>query len=215
MNQVPNASYANGSYGNPNWNKPRAPRPAERATQRRHAQEDQAWSDLYRSIKDPAAAAEVVEHLESDEQTLRQHTALYLRSRETLRRERARVARNQRIGQVIRSALAALASLFASARRAARNGGDVALEVLAPERCEPIEVAQPPKTPQTRVEPAVKRARKLAKQQDFAPMSGAGDGVVGSGVAGASGGNGAVTSGKPAESAMAEPVRHSGQTKVA
>lgn len=159
MNQVP--------YGNPDRNMNRTPRPVQRATQRRHADEDKAWSDLYRSIKEPAAAAEVVEHLESDEQTLRQHTALYLRSRETLRRERARVARNQRIGQVIRAAFAALGSLFAGARRAARNGGDVALEVLAPERDEPVGAARVAKT---QVEPAVKRARKLAQQQEFAPM---------------------------------------------
>lgn len=162
MNQVPYAS-----YGNPDRNMNRTPRPAPRATQRRHADEDKAWSDLYRSIREPAVAAEVVEHLESDEQTLRQHTALYLRSRETLRRERARVARNQRIGQVVRAAFAALGSLFAAARRMARNGGDAALEVLAPERVEPVGAARVQKP---RVEPAVKRARKLAKTKEFAPM---------------------------------------------
>lgn len=162
MNQVPYASYTN-----PDRNMNRAPRPVQRATQRRHADEDKAWSDLYRSIKDPAAAAEVVEHLESDEQTLRQHTALYLRSRETLRRERARVARNQRIGQVIRVAFAALGSLLAGARRVARNGGDVALEVLAPERAEPVDAARATKT---RVEPAIRRARELAKTKEFAPI---------------------------------------------
>lgn len=162
MNQVPYASYTN-----PDRNMNRAPRPVQRSTQRRYADEDKAWSDLYRSIKDPAAAAEVVEHLESDEQTLRQHTALYLRSRETLRRERARVARNQRMGQVIRAAFAALASLFAGARRAARNGGDVALEVLAPEGAEPTGTARAKKS---RVEPAIRRARELAKTKEFAPV---------------------------------------------
>lgn len=161
MNQV--------QYGYSDRNINRPPRPVQRAAQRRLADEDKAWSDLYRSIRDPAAAAEVVDHLESDEQILRQHTALYLRSRETLRRERARLARNQRIGQVVREAFAALGSLLAGARRAVRNGGDVALEVLAPERVEPLGVVRNLKT---QVEPAVKRARKLAQQKEFAPMPG-------------------------------------------
>ena len=156
MNQVP--------YGSPNRNANRAPGAAQRAAQRRHADEDKAWSYLYRSIKDPAAAAEVVEHLEADEEIRRQHTALYLRSRETLRRERARMVRNQRLGQVVRAAFAALVELFAGARRVARNGGDMALEVLAPVQGQQTGADK-------RVEPAVTRVRKLAKNKSFASES--------------------------------------------
>lgn len=153
MNQV--------QYGSPTRNANRAQGASGRAAQRRHADEDKAWSYLYRSIKDPAAAAEVVEHLQADDEMRRQHTALYLRSRETLRRERARVVRNQRWGQVVRAALAALVDLFAGVRRMARNGGDIALEIVAP-------VQGQQSGADKRVEPATARVRKLAKNKSFA-----------------------------------------------
>lgn len=158
------------SYGNLDRNMNRAPKTViHRVAPGRNMDEDKAWSQLYRSIRDPDAAAEVAAHLEADEQTLRQCTALYLCARQTLRRERARVARNQRIGQAVRAAFASLASLFASARRSVRHGGDLALEVVAPQ---PVDTGKKARSLPSRAEPAVKHVRTNKKDlaKEFAPM---------------------------------------------
>lgn len=155
MNHMNPASYPRSNHQD---------RQAPRKVPRRHADEDRAWSSLYRSIGDPAAAAEVIEHLDADAEARRQYVALYLCSKQTMRRDRERRSRNERIGHAVRAAFAALVALFSSARRTVRHGGDLALEVVAPERVEPISVA-------SHQEPAVARVRKLSKKKEFAPGS--------------------------------------------
>jgi len=81
------------------------PRPS-----RRIAEEDRAWCHLYRSARDPAVAAEVVQHLRNDPDAARCHLALYLCCRQTLRAHRERIARRQRIARATRRFLRALAS---------------------------------------------------------------------------------------------------------
>jgi hypothetical protein len=77
---------------------------------RRIAEEDRAWCHLYRSARDPAVAAEVVQHLRNDAEAARCHLALYLCCRQTLRTHKARMARHQRIGRVMRRFFRALLS---------------------------------------------------------------------------------------------------------
>lgn len=75
---------------------------------RRSAEEDRAWHHLYRSAGDPAVATEVVQHLDLDTEAKRVHLALYLRCKEALRKQKARQARNQRIGRFVRLMFSAL-----------------------------------------------------------------------------------------------------------
>jgi hypothetical protein len=77
---------------------------------RRIAEEDRAWCHLYRSARDPAVAAEVVQHLRNDPEAARCHLALYLFCRQTLRARKERIARRQRIGRVMRQFVRALVS---------------------------------------------------------------------------------------------------------
>ena len=84
---------------------------------RRIAEEDRAWCHLYRSARDPAVAAEVVQYLRNDPEAARCHLALYLRCRQTLRAHKARIARQQRIGHVLRRFISAIASTPAAVFR--------------------------------------------------------------------------------------------------
>ena len=84
---------------------------------RRIVEEDRAWCHLYRSARDPAVAAEVVQHLRGDAEAARCHLALYLCCRQTLRAHKARIARKQRIGRVLRRFISAIASTPAAVVR--------------------------------------------------------------------------------------------------
>jgi hypothetical protein len=98
---------------------------------RRIAEEDRAWCRLYRSARDPAVAAEVVQHLRNDPEAARCHLALYLCCRQTLRAHKARIARQQRIRRVLRRYFAALVSTPAAIVR----------KLLARQEDRPIELA--------------------------------------------------------------------------
>lgn len=76
--------------------------------ERRDAEEDRAWTRLYRRAADPSVAAEVVRQLDLDAEAKRWHLGLYLRCRQTLRRRKERQARSQRIGRLVRAAFGAL-----------------------------------------------------------------------------------------------------------
>lgn len=123
---------------------------------RHDAEEDRAWFHLYRDAGKPSAAREVVHILDADPQERRSHYALYLRCRQTLREQKARQVRNQRIAAFVRLALAAV---FVSPWRALRllvtRGSEIALELL----------------PQTRQEPASQQLRRLRKSTAFAKAS--------------------------------------------
>lgn len=72
------------------------------------ASEDSAWAHLYRAVRQPPAAAEVVKHLDDDPDARRAHMALYLVARETLHARELEVARNQRSAALIRAVFTSL-----------------------------------------------------------------------------------------------------------
>jgi hypothetical protein len=79
--------------------KPR-PRPRRSGIE---SEEERAWVGFYKRVgRDPAIATEVMAQLESDPEMKRTHLALYLCCKESLRRHKARQARNKRIGQFVR-----------------------------------------------------------------------------------------------------------------
>ena len=130
--------------------------PQERSTPRygrRNAEEDRAWYHLYRRSGEHAVAAEVVQHLDSDAEAKRTHLALYLRCKETLRKQKVTLARNQRIGSFTRQMMAVLVIAPCRALGALlRYCGAIALEML----------------PQTRREPAVTRMHHLKDTPELA-----------------------------------------------
>jgi hypothetical protein len=100
---------------------------------RTREQEDIAWGRLYQSVRQPAAAAEVVQLLERDREGIRNHLALYLTARETLNRQAVVNARNRRIGTFVRSALVKIfLGPFRAMRKASSSTGAMALEMLPP-----------------------------------------------------------------------------------
>ena len=115
--------------------------------------EEKAWISFYRRVGNPAIAVEVIHELQSDPEMKRAHLALYLRCKESLRAQKARLARNKRIGQFARSLCSALfVAPVLSIRRLSRQSGEIAVECL----------------PQVRPEPAVRQVRQLAKDAEFA-----------------------------------------------
>ena len=122
-------------------------------TPRRSQEEDRAWAYLYRDADDATVAAEVVKHLDSDTEIRRTHTALYLRCKQAVRREKLRQERNQRIAGGIKLAIATIVIRPLRALRSMLfGGGAIALEML----------------PHGRKEPAVPRLQELRGTPEFA-----------------------------------------------
>src|SRR5436309_111251 len=71
------------------------PRPIAHLVSRRSVEEDRAWAQLYAAIHQPSAAEEVVKQLDADAQSKRNHLALYIRAKTTLREHKVIEARNQ------------------------------------------------------------------------------------------------------------------------
>ena len=71
-------------------------------------EEESVWVGFYRRVRDPAIAAEVIKHLDADADQKRNHPALYLRCKESLRRKKARQARTKRIRSFMRRILGSL-----------------------------------------------------------------------------------------------------------
>lgn len=71
-------------------------------------EEETVWVAFYRRVADPAIAAEVIEHLDADADLKRTHPALYLSCKESLRKNKARLARTKRIRSFLRSLLGRL-----------------------------------------------------------------------------------------------------------
>ena len=108
---------------------------------RRTADEDRAWAQLYASVGQAATAEEVVKQLDADAPAKHCHLALYLRARTTLRERKVIEARNQRIGAFVRSVVAFLViGPFRQLRSLLSSGGDVAVEMLPPARRDPAKV---------------------------------------------------------------------------
>lgn len=116
-------------------------------------EEEKAWVSFYRRVGNPAIATEVMNQLESDPEMKQIHLALYLRCKETLRTQKARLARNKRIGQFVRRLSSAmLVAPVIAIRRLLRQAGEVAVECL----------------PAVASEPAARRVRSLTKEPEFA-----------------------------------------------
>jgi len=126
-------------------NRPRSKRRVDHA-------EEQAWVSFYRRVGNSAIASEVMQQLDADPEMKRQHLALYLRCKESLRMQKARLARNKRIGQFVRMLASALfvAPAHAVHRLFARSS-EVALECL----------------PEVPKEPAARQVRSLTREAEF------------------------------------------------
>lgn len=125
---------------------------APRAKPRRSAigiEEERAWVSFYRRAgKDPAIASEVLAQLDADVEMKREHLALYLCCRESLRLQQAREARHQRIGQFVRWLFGGLFVRTPKVTgRALRGARDLAVACL----------------PETSAEPASTQVQRIAK----------------------------------------------------
>lgn len=127
------------------------------------AEEDRAWVSFYqRAAKDPVIAMEVLAQLESDVEMKREHLALYLCCRESLRVHQAREARNQRIGQFVRWLLASVfVQMPKAVRRALGRGGDIAVACLPEAPSEPAAA----KVKRLAADPEVRATRAAFKAQ--------------------------------------------------
>jgi len=129
------------------------PRQIQPAPSRRSAEEDRAWSQLYAAIHQPSAAKEMVEQLDGDQQAKRNHLALYIRAKTTLREQKVADVRNQRIAAFVRLAMTVLVvAPLRRLRNMLATCMSVAVEVL----------------PEVRREPAKARTVALKNDPDFA-----------------------------------------------
>ncbi|MDF3831458.1 hypothetical protein P3W85_00550 [Cupriavidus basilensis] len=117
-------------------------------------EEEKAWVGFYRRVRsDASIAAEVLSQLDADPEMKRQHLALYLCCKESLREAKARQARNKRVGQFVRSMFSALFIQFPRlTRRRFERGAELAAECL----------------PEAMPEPAQAQTRRLAPKREFA-----------------------------------------------
>jgi hypothetical protein len=129
------------------------PRPITHLVSRRSVEEDRAWAQLYAAIHQASAAEEVVKQLDADVQSKRNHLALYIRAKTTLREQKVSEARNQRVGAFVRTVLTFVVMgplrFVAKAYVAIRN---VAVAAMPP----------------VQKEPAAARARSLKSDPEFA-----------------------------------------------
>lgn len=143
-------------------------------------EEERTWVTFYRRVgHDVALAGEVLSQLEADPEMKRDHLALYLCCKESLRNHKGRLARNKRVGQFVRWLCHGLFVTPALAlRRALHRGGDLAVECL----------------PTATREPAVPQVRRFPRQAEFAQASSDFDELIASGSA-PNGAAGAVAAG--------------------
>ena len=133
------------------------PRQYTPAPNRRYAEEDRAWSQLYAAIGQTSTAEEVVKQLDADLQSKRTHLALYIRAKTTLREQKVADARIERTGAFVRHALDFMILGPLRLLRAALSlGASVAVEAMPP----------------VRREPAKARTSVLRSDPDFAPAKG-------------------------------------------
>jgi hypothetical protein len=128
--------------------------------QRRRAgsAEDRAWEGFYRRIADPAIAKEILVEFEADPDMKRMNLGLYLCCKESVRKDKAKRLRNERIGQFVRAACRVLfVAPFMFVQRMGRDSRDIAVECLP-------EVTRAPVVR----EPAIAQVRKLIKDPEFA-----------------------------------------------
>ncbi|MYM95896.1 hypothetical protein [Duganella vulcania] len=103
-------------------------------------EEEKVWVSFYRNANDPDLAAELIAHMDKDVDSRTRYPGLYLRCKQSMRRQRQREARAKRVANAVRVILrsavlmvlmpaGAVASIMRSIRALARFSGDVALDV--------------------------------------------------------------------------------------
>src|SRR6218665_1781690 len=108
------------------------------------AEEERAWVEFYQRVRsDAVLAAEVLAQLDKDAEMKRSHLALYLSCKESLRREKAREARNKRIGYFVRPPAHLPFMFWPGLRAFAGSSPDIAIEML-PEPSSPARPAPRP-----------------------------------------------------------------------
>lgn len=139
----------------------RPPRPSVQS------EEERAWVSFYqRARHNPAIAAEVLTQLDLDPEMKREHLALYLCCRESLRLHEARVARDQRIGHAVRWLVDAVTvRSFAAVRRVFGRTSDVAMA------CLPRGAEEPAQAQVRRLagDPAIRAARATFRRRATGP----------------------------------------------
>ena len=95
-------------------------------------EEERTWVEFYRRVRsDAVLAAEVLTQLDKDAEMKRNHLALFLTCKETIRREKAREARNKRIGYFVRwLAHVLFVQPLQSLRALGGTSRDIAIEML-------------------------------------------------------------------------------------
>lgn len=130
----------------------------ERKSRAAKSTEERAWEALYRTVGDCATALELVKHFDADPDTRRCHLALYLRCRQTIRAAHVRTVRNRRIAAIVHLVVrAVLVVPLTRLWRTYQSGTDLTIEIIAQS---PTTLSKP--------EPAVRRVRRLAKDDEFA-----------------------------------------------
>lgn len=79
-----------------------------RHVRRMGREEEKLWSEFYHSVANPTVAAELIAHMDQDDEARRLHSALYLRCRQSLRIAKERQARAHAVGKAIRALLFAV-----------------------------------------------------------------------------------------------------------
>lgn len=105
------------------------------------AEEERAWVEFYQRVRsDAVLATEVLAQLDKDAEMKRSHLALYLSCKESLRREKAREARNKRIGYFVRQLAYLPVAFWHGLRALGGSSRDIAIEML-PEPSSPARTA--------------------------------------------------------------------------
>ena len=68
-------------------------------------EEERVWSGFYRTVGDPEVASDLIEQMEADSEVKAQPLGLYLRCKQSLRREKARRARAKAIAHAVEALL--------------------------------------------------------------------------------------------------------------
>ena len=71
-------------------------------------EEERVWIGFYRRVGDPEVASDLIEQMEADSEVKAQHLGLYLRCKQSLRREKARRARAKAIAHAVEALLRVL-----------------------------------------------------------------------------------------------------------
>lgn len=128
--------------------------------------EEKVWAGFYRSVADSDIAAELIAHMDKDADCRQRYPGLYLRCKQSVRRQRLRQARSQRLASIARMILRAVfltpalaaAWLVRGGMSLARFGGNVALDMCDGGAAVPPTVSKPrvPSRAKIRPVPAAK-----------------------------------------------------------